>query len=366
MKSGTIKLKKSVLLFALLLAISVMSTHLAAAQTYDGEKINIVQNCEKIFPDLEKLGNAKFRERYLHFENFRACTTLYNNPTWYSLESDRMDKLVSLLGAPSQTKIIRDRSDDAQSIPQWIRDDARRWSHGEEKENVFSYGIRYMMNSKIIKSENIMDYRNCVSGNVCLSQNDFLQYSIKNGADGDAVILTHGFGDVSNNIISVTSKEYSKNNKVVTNFQINKTSGIVMSGTKCCTYQFVHQIPMYVGTKISQHDAEIVSEIVFSFKDFKRPSFIAMDKTKKYVEVIDKETGIVLSSKYQDKAKHMLQTTQLIDTNIIKKDTTIRYDEMKIPSWFKNTVKWWTDGKISDSEYVSIISYLLKNDLMRI
>jgi hypothetical protein len=57
---------------------------------------------------------------------------------------------------------------------------------------------------------------------------------------------------------------------------------------------------------------------------------------------------------------------QLVDTNILKKDTTIRYDDMKIPFWFKNTVKWWTEGKISDSEYVSGISYLLKNDILRI
>lgn len=349
----------------MLSTVAVVSTQLAAAQTSDSQKINIVQSCEKIFPDLEKLGGAKFRERYQHFENFRDCATLYNNSAWYSLELNRMDKLISLLEDPTQTKIIRDRFD-AQSIPQWVRDDAKRWSHGEEKENVFSYGIRYMMNSKIIKSDNTMDYRSCISGNICLLQNDFLQYSIKNGDGVDTVILTHVFGDVTGNMVSVTSEESSKSSKAITNFQINKMSGIVMSGTKCCTYQFVHQIPMDVGTKIDQHDAEIVSEIVFSFKDFKRPSFIATDKTKKYMEVIDKETGIVLFSKYQDKARRMLETVQLIDTNIIKKDTTIRYDDLKIPSWFKNTVKWWTDGKISDSEYVSIISYLLKNDLMRI
>lgn len=39
---------------------------------------------------------------------------------------------------------------------------------------------------------------------------------------------------------------------------------------------------------------------------------------------------------------------------------------MKIPAWFKDQVKWWAEGKISDSEYVNNINYLLKNKIMQI
>ncbi len=350
--------------------LSIISgAQLAAAQTSDNkEKISILQTCEKIYPDLQKLGNAKFRERYQYFDSFRDCVTLYNDSAWESTESDRTDRLILLLEKPIQTKIIRDRSNDTQSIPQWIRDDVKRWDRGDEKDNVLSYGIRYMMNSKIIKSENALDYKNCESRDICLSQNDFVKYSIKNNDNNDTIILTHTFDAVSNNIVSVISEESSKNSKTVTNFQINKTSGLVKHDNKCCTqYPFVHQIPMNLGTKINQeHSAEVVSEVIFSFKDLKRPSFVAKDKVGKYLEIIDKETGMVFFSKYQDKTKRLLQTVQLVDTNIVKKDTTIRYDNMKIPPWFKNTVKWWTEGKISDSEYVAGISYLLKNDVLRI
>ncbi|HEY8109734.1 MAG TPA: hypothetical protein VIG05_02570 [Candidatus Nitrosotenuis sp.] len=359
---------KSVLLFALLSILSITSgAQLAAAQTSDDKEIiGIIQTCETIYPDLQKLGNTKFRERYQYFANFRDCIILYGDSAWDSTVSDRTDKLILLLEKPIPTKTIRDRFEDAQSIPQWIKDDAKRWDRGDEKDNVFSYGIRYMMNSKIIKSANTLDYKNCESGNICLSQNDFVKYSIKNNNNNDIIILTHTFGDTYNNI-SVISEESSKNNKIITNFQINKTSGLVKQGEKCCTqYSFVRQIPMNLGTKINQErSAEVVSEVIFSFKDLKRPSFVAKSEAGKYLEIVDKETGIVFFSKYQDKTKS-LQTVQLIDTNIVKKDTTIRYDDMKIPPWFKNTVKWWTEGKISDSEYIAGISYLIKNDVLRI
>lgn len=361
---------KHVLLFSLLSVISIIcGAQLTFAQTYDNskEKINTIQTCEKIYPDLEKLGNAKFRERYQYYVSFRDCVTLYDDPVWNSTESDRIDKLILLLENSPQIKIIRDRLNYTQNIPQWIKDDANRWDQGEEKDSIFSYGIRYMMNSKIIKSENTLDYKSCSDGTICLSQNDFVKYSVKNNSSNDTIILVHTFNDMPDDIL-VNSKESSKNSKTVTNFQINKTSGLVESDKNCCVpYPYVHQIPMNLGTKIRQeHPSEVVSEVIFSFKDLKRPSFVAKDKTGKYLEIIDKETGIVFFSKYQDKTRHILQIAQLVDTNIVKKDTTVRYDNMKIPFWFKNTVKWWIEGKISDSEYVAGISYLLKNDVLRI
>lgn len=361
-------MRKSVLLFTLLSIWIVTGSQLVSAQTFDDEeRINTIQTCEKIYPDLQKLGNTKFRERYQYFDGFRDCLTLYDDSVWISTESDRTNKLILLLQKPIPTKIIRDRLADTQSIPQWIKDDAKRWDRGDEKDNVFSYGIRYMMNSKIIKSDNALDYKNCESGNICLSQNDFVKYSIKSNNNNDTTILTHIFDDTSNTI-HVVSEESLKNNKIITNFQINKTSGLVKSDKKCCTqYPFAHQIPLNLGTKVNQeHSTEIVSEVIFSFKDLKRPSFVAQDKAGRYQEIIDKETGIVLFSKSQDKIKHLLQTIHLVDTNIVKKDTTIRYSDMKIPPWFKNTVKWWTEGKISDSEYIAGISYLIKNDVLRI
>ena len=43
-------------------------------------------------------------------------------------------------------------------------------------------------------------------------------------------------------------------------------------------------------------------------------------------------------------------------------DTTTQ----KIPSWIKNNAGWWSDGLISDSDFVSGIQWLVSNGIMRI
>jgi hypothetical protein len=93
---------------------------------------------------------------------------------------------------------------------------------------------------------------------------------------------------------------------------------------------------------------------------------MAWDKTKQYQEVIDKQTGIVLFAKHIDRIKKTQWSAELTDTNAFSKEIEIQYEGMRIPAWFKDPVKWWSEGKISDSEYVNNISYLLKNKIMQI
>ena len=37
-----------------------------------------------------------------------------------------------------------------------------------------------------------------------------------------------------------------------------------------------------------------------------------------------------------------------------------------IPNWIKNNAKWWSEGQIGDSDFVSGIKYLIENDIMKI
>ena len=38
----------------------------------------------------------------------------------------------------------------------------------------------------------------------------------------------------------------------------------------------------------------------------------------------------------------------------------------QIPAWVKNNAGWWADDKISDSDFVSGIQYLISNGIMKI
>jgi len=98
--------------------------------------------------------------------------------------------------------------------------------------------------------------------------------------------------------------------------------------------------------------------------DQKRPALIAKDHTDSYYEIIDKQTGAVLFAKHQDRIRKTIWTAELVETNIFTKDIKIQYEDMRIPPWFKNVVRWWTEGKITDTEYLSGLGYLIKHDVL--
>jgi len=330
------------------------------------EKIALIQSCEKIYPDLEKLGTEKFRQRYQYFMNFQSCTILFNDLLWYSNDADRIGKLVTLLDKPTAPIPIRDRLIQSQTIPEWIKDDAKRWYQGKEKDNIFSYGIRYMINSNMIHEPINRSAPNYCENRICAVQNDFLKYSIKDTGMQDITTLTHTFQNVNEHSLIIVAQEITKSGKTTNSFQINKDGLTSIADQKCCNYyRFMHKIPLQIGTKIgSTFDAQITDEIVYSFMDKKRPALIAKDHTGSYYEIIDKQSGAVLFAKHQDRIKKTVWTAELVETNIFTKDIKIQYEDMRIPPWFKNVVKWWTEGKITDSEYLSGLGYLIKHDVL--
>jgi len=42
----------------------------------------------------------------------------------------------------------------------------------------------------------------------------------------------------------------------------------------------------------------------------------------------------------------------------------ISNEDNQIPSWFKNNVKWWVEGKISDREIINAIENLLNREII--
>ena len=46
--------------------------------------------------------------------------------------------------------------------------------------------------------------------------------------------------------------------------------------------------------------------------------------------------------------------------------TTTNPSTSKIPTWIKNNAKWWSDGTITDSDFVQGIQYLIKQGIMKV
>ena len=51
---------------------------------------------------------------------------------------------------------------------------------------------------------------------------------------------------------------------------------------------------------------------------------------------------------------------------IIPETQTGQGATQEIPSWIKNNAGWWADGLINDSDFVSGIQYLITNGIMKV
>lgn len=330
------------------------------------EKLKIIQHCEDIFPDLEKLGTEKFRQRYYYTANFRSCTILFNDPVWYSNDEDRTEKMIALLEKPSPQLQIRDRFIQNQEIPEWIKADAKRWQQGKETDNTFAYGIRFLINSNIFSTPRVLETTDC-KNYTCIAQNDFLKYSIKNSDSTDITTVTYTIQNINENSIIVTAEKVSRSGKTLNNFQIGR-EGLAVHSQKCCDYPtFIHKTPLKIGENItSNFHIKVTGEVMYPIKEQTRPSLLAKNIPGNYYEIIDKQTGIVLFAKHHDRIKKTIWTAELTDTNILTKEIKIQYEGMRIPPWFKTVVRWWTEGVISDDEYLSTVGYLLKHRILQI
>ena len=38
----------------------------------------------------------------------------------------------------------------------------------------------------------------------------------------------------------------------------------------------------------------------------------------------------------------------------------------EIPSWIKNTAKWWSEDSVTDDEFLSALEFLVKSGIIRI
>jgi len=41
-------------------------------------------------------------------------------------------------------------------------------------------------------------------------------------------------------------------------------------------------------------------------------------------------------------------------------------EDTNVPSWLKNIVKWWKEGKLSDEEIINVIENLLKREIIKL
>jgi len=61
--------------------------------------------------------------------------------------------------------------------------------------------------------------------------------------------------------------------------------------------------------------------------------------------------------------KLYLYASIIVTTSIIFSFTASAYEDL-IPEWIKNTAKWWSEGSISDTEFINAMKFLIENDIL--
>ena len=83
---------------------------------------------------------------------------------------------------------------------------------------------------------------------------------------------------------------------------------------------------------------------------------------EKALELKPKNTVLENYNEYIDRVivKYPYTATEKPEQLVIRENMT------KIPSWIKNNAKWWSEGHTSDLEFVSMIEYLIRNEIVKI
>lgn len=83
------------------------------------------------------------------------------------------------------------------------------------------------------------------------------------------------------------------------------------------------------------------------------------DEQAKYTQSI--EASELMGTKYTLKVVYGLPTQVGTTTFLLQTD-----DEIKIPSWIKNGARWWSNGEISDAEFIEAVEFLAKEKIITI
>ncbi len=357
--------------FFLIFSVALLATPFAFAHDY-GKDLkttkDILEFCEFYYEEYKLLGKDNLHIQHPQYPNISTCMILYNHIAW-NVDHPARDKILiseieKYLGDSS---FVKERHlEEFDSVPYWIKKDAAMWARGENTDNKYAYGIRAMIDASLINLPvKDMSYKHqCNSSRVCVISGDYLKYAISNSeAEMNHVkIHVEQVGDKVNLVYEKTTSESKKTEKLSLDPKTGKLSNRIDKEFN----QFLYSVPVPNTLDNGNFELEITDEVIYRFDDHKRNAKILKNSAGNYMEVIDEKTGILLNSHFEKNALFDdWQKVELVDTNIFERKNGIQ-NELKIPKWWKETTRWYSDGIISDAEYLNAIEYLIGKEILRV
>ena len=88
-------------------------------------------------------------------------------------------------------------------------------------------------------------------------------------------------------------------------------------------------------------------------------------------EILKHEIGHAIGLKHVEEADDIMYAyiydyEKWSELDKIKKGVVTEESKTKIPDWIRNSAKWWSEDKIEDTDFISGIQFLIKEKIMQI
>ena len=96
-----------------------------------------------------------------------------------------------------------------------------------------------------------------------------------------------------------------------------------------------------------------------------REGVVAENQEKTKMIVIDKQTGLLLSEKFEKtEITTNWEKASVLQTNVFETSEGVKYHDLKIPKWWKTNAMWFTDGLTSEDEYIQALEYMIEKKIL--
>ncbi|MCH8914719.1 MAG: hypothetical protein IIA82_02550 [Thaumarchaeota archaeon] len=328
---------------------------------------DILKFCEFFYEEYKLLGQNTLANQHQNFPNLRACEILYNHVAWNSTHQLR-DKVLIIeiekyLGTSDYTK--ERHLKEFTIMPDWIKKDVKLWVDGNNKDSQYAYGIRAMLQNNILSLPIIDNISNrvCNEDGLCMKETDFVIYSLTSKF-GQTTTEEFQIKKIDSKGILIDVRKISAEKIETDQFYLDENTKIPVKEICCKTVKFFYKTPIIVGQTI-EDDYKIIGTTDFPIGDLVRVGLIAQNPDKTKLLIIDKETGLLLSEKFEKiEITTNWEKALLIKTNVFQDSVGIQSDDLKIPKWWKTSSMWFTEGLTSELEYINAMEYLISEKII--
>ena len=327
---------------------------------------DILKFCEFFYEEYELFGLDGLVDLHPQFPNLRACAILYNHIAWSSTHQARdMVLIAEIEKYLGDSSFLKERHvKKFTTMPAWVIQDTIRWTDGDFKDSLYAHSIRALIENNII-SPKIVDnvsQRLCVDG-LCVKETDYVTYS-HNSKYGNTITETFEVEKIDQNGITINSKIISQEGVKNHQFLLDDDSRIPVDEKCCRTEKFLYTTPIEIGDMIDQK-YQAYGMTTYPIGNLLREGVVAESQDKTRIIVIDKQTGLLLSEKFEKtEITTNWEKSSVLQTNVFEKSEGIQYHGMKIPSWWKTSAMWFTDGLTSQDEYIQALEYMIEKRIL--